>query len=161
MNMVKEYNVVLDRDNGKCMLKEIARYDYGEGTVRCSAPGDVLQLLDGTVHLTTLAEEYFYVICLNTCSEVLGISRISHGTVGFAVFTPREIYQRALLMGASKVIIAHNHPSQNVTPSKEDLESTKMVYEVGKSLSVQLEDSVIVGNGYFSFRESGLLTKEK
>jgi DNA repair protein RadC len=64
-------------------------------------------------------------------------------------------------MGASKVIVAHNHPSQNVNPSDEDLESTKRLYEVGKSLSVHLEDSVIVGNGYFSFRASGLLAKEK
>jgi DNA repair protein RadC len=91
--MVREFNVVLDRDSGKCRLKEVARYDYGEGTVRCSEPDDVFKLLDCTVHLTTLAEEYFYVICLNTCNEVLGISRISHGTVGFAIFTPREVYQ--------------------------------------------------------------------
>jgi DNA repair protein RadC len=73
------------------------------------------------------AEEYMYLIALNTKCYPLGFFEISHGTVNTTIASPREIFIRAILTGASCIIICHNHPSKNPAASSEDIEVTKRI----------------------------------
>ena len=67
-----------------------------------------------------------------------------------------EIFIKALLCGASGIVIAHNHPSGDTTPSKEDIESYNRLKEAGKLIGINVLDSVIVGDSYYSFMENGI-----
>lgn len=77
--------------------------------------------------LLEAAEEYVYTLALDNKNKATGLFEISHGTVSSSVISPREIYIRALLLGASSIILFHNHPSGDVTPSKDDILVTKRV----------------------------------
>lgn len=65
----------------------------------------------------------------------------------------REIFQRALICGAVNIVIAHNHPSHDTTPSKDDDVAASKISEAGKLMKIQLVDFIIIGNGYFSYAE--------
>lgn len=83
---------------------------------------------------------------------------ISKGTVSAAIAEPREIYQKALRYGAVQIVLLHNHPSGDVSPSKADLALTKRLVEAGNFLGVPMVDHIIIGdNRYMSFREHGII----
>lgn len=96
---------------------------------------------------------------LSTKNEINAVYKVSIGNVRSALFNSREIYQAALLCNASAVIIGHNHPSGDITPSKEDIEVTQKIYEAGKIMCIPLFDHIIVGDRrysrYLSLKESG------
>lgn len=103
-------------------------------------------------------EEHIKLLMLNTKSKFLGEKQLSKGTVNSAVITPREIYIEALEKKASGVILIHNHPSGDPTPSENDVLLTKRVKEAGKLIGVELLDHIIIGdNCYSSFAEKHLL----
>ena len=99
------------------------------------------------------------LLCLSTRHHVLAYHELSRGTVDATIMHPREIFKAALLTNASAVILGHNHPSGNVTPSPEDLAITKRIASGGELMGIQLSDHVIVSadGTYFSFKESGSL----
>lgn len=99
-------------------------------------------------------EEYLYMLALNTKGKPLGVFEISHGTVDSTFCNPREIFIKALLCGASGIVIVHNHPSGNTMPSKQDIESYDRLKEAGKLIGINVLDSVIVGESYYSFAEN-------
>lgn len=105
------------------------------------------------LRLLEAAEEYVYTLALDNKNKATGLFEISHGTVNSSVISPREIYIRALLLGASSIILFHNHPSGDVTPSKDDILVTKRVKAAGELLGIELLDHLIVGDKYYSFRE--------
>ena len=70
------------------------------------------------------AEEYMHMLCLNTKNRVIGVFEISHGTVNASIVGTREIFQKALLANAVSIILMHNHPSGDPTPSREDIKDT-------------------------------------
>lgn len=105
--------------------------------------------------LLEAAEEYVYTLALDNKNKATGLFEISHGTVNSSVISPREIYIRALLLGASSIILFHNHPSGDVTPSKDDILVTKRVKAAGELLGVELLDHIIIGDTYYSFKEQG------
>ena len=79
------------------------------------------------------------------------------GTINYSVVHPREIFKEAYMIGAVSIIIIHNHPTGDVNPSHQDIETTKKIIEVGKLLGIKIDDHVIVGqNNYYSFFENGL-----
>ena len=103
-------------------------------------------------------EEHIYLLMLNMKSKLLGEKQLSKGTVSSAVVTPREIYIEALEKKATSVILLHNHPSGDPTPSENDIMLTKRVKEAGKLMGVELLDHIIIGdNCYVSFAEKHLL----
>ena len=106
--------------------------------------------------LNKQSEEYVYMIALNTKCRPLGIFEVSHGAVNSSICNPREIFIKALLCGASGIILAHNHPSGDPTPSKEDERVYKRIKDAGNIIGIELLDNIIVGNGYFSFRENNM-----
>ena len=118
-----------------------------------NSPENVYKLATKTLNLLEAAEEYVYLITLNNKNKLTGLFEVSHGTVNSSILSPREIYIRALLLGATNIIIFHNHPSGDPEPSKEDIRVTKRLKATGELLGVELIDHIIVGNYYYSFRE--------
>ena len=82
---------------------------------------------------------------------------MSTGSLNSSIVHPREIFKRAVLQNAASIIICHNHPSGDPTPSQEDINTTKRIYDAGKILGIELLDHVIIGdNKYTSLKEKGV-----
>ena len=95
---------------------------------------------------------------LNTKGVLLKDVLVSQGTVNASVVSPREIFIEALKYHAVNLIVVHNHPSGDVTPSPNDITATQAISEAGRTVGIPLLDHLIVGNNaYLSFREQGLL----
>ncbi len=117
---------------------------------------DVFDLIKGD--LMDLPHEEFWVLLLNRANLVIKKKRVSEGGVSGTVADPKIIFKMALEELASGIVMAHNHPSSNLTPSQSDRDLTKKMKEAGKFLDVTLFDHVIVaGNKYFSFADEGLI----
>lgn len=104
--------------------------------------------------------EKFVVVLLNTRNGVIGVNVVSVGTVSASLVHPRELFKPAILAGAAAIIVAHNHPSNDISPSPEDRECTRRIVKAGELLGIPLLDHVIVGSSadrFYSFREGGLL----
>ena len=100
--------------------------------------------------------EVMKLLFLNTKSRFLGENDISVGTVNTTLVSPREIFLEALRKNAVSVILLHNHPSGDPTPSKDDILVTKRVLEAGEILGIDLLDHIIIGdNCFISLREKG------
>lgn len=147
---ITTYRTELNEDQHNVLVKENS----------CNCPVDslrnpqsVTEMLNTVFRLNKQAEEYVYMIALNTKCKPLGVFEISHGTVDQSICNPREIFIKALLCGANGIILAHNHPSGDTTPSKNDIEVYQRIKEAGKIIGVNLFDNLVVGNGYFSFME--------
>ena len=123
---------------------------------KISSSKDAFDLVTGD--LMDLPHEEFWVLLLNRANRVIKKKKISEGGVSGTVADPKIIYKIALEELASGVIVAHNHPSGNLTASQSDIDLTKKLREAGKFLEVQLLDHVIVaGKKYFSFADEGLI----
>jgi DNA repair protein RadC len=102
--------------------------------------------------------EEFKVLFLNQNNRVLAFYNISSGGITGTVADPRLIFIAALKVGTCAIIIAHNHPSGNLRPSKQDGELTNKIKEAGRLLDIRLLDSfIITREGYFSFAEEGVI----
>lgn len=103
-------------------------------------------------------KEQFVAVFLNTKNRIIGAEIISEGTLTGSLVHPREVYQPAILRHAAALVVAHNHPSGDPNPSREDRELTAMLYQAGKTLGIPLLDHVVIGDGiYYSFQENGAL----
>ena len=120
-----------------------------------SSPADVDRLLRGRI--ANLDRENFVFVLLNTKNEVIETSAVSVGTLSASLVHPREVFKPAVRASAASVILAHNHPSGKVEPSKEDREVTRRLGEAAEILGIEVLDHVIVGDGYFSLKEHGML----
>ena len=120
-----------------------------------SSPADVERLLRGRI--ANLDRENFVVVLLNTKNEVIETSTVSVGTLGVSLVHPREVFKPAVRASAASVILAHNHPSGKVEPSREDREVTRRLGEAAEILGIEVLDHIIVGDGYFSMKEHGIL----
>lgn len=103
-------------------------------------------------------QEQMKLLMLNTKSKLIGESNISKGTVNASLVSPRELFIEALECGAVSIIMMHNHPSGDPTPSKSDLLLTKRVKDAGDLIGIELLDHIIIGNNcYISFAEEKLI----
>lgn len=109
-------------------------------------------------HMAKLKKEHFVALYLDATHRVLYQETISVGTLTASLVHPREVFAPALERPAAALIIAHNHPSGDPAPSREDREMTRRLCEAGRILGLPVLDHLIVASkGYFSFRERGLL----
>jgi DNA repair protein RadC len=114
----------------------------------------LLQLQD----LRASPKECFSVLYLNTRNQPVGCERVAVGGLNVAALQPRDVFAPALTLGAAAVILAHNHPSGDPTPSPEDLAVTRHLQEAGRLLGVEVLDHLVVCSERFrSLRESGAL----
>ena len=103
-----------------------------------------------------LKKEVFKGILLNTKNHVLKSTNISIGSLNSSIVHPREAFSDAMKCGISSIIFAHNHPSGDTEPSKEDIEITKRLVEAGEILGIKVLDHIIIGDGRFlSLKERG------
>ena len=102
-------------------------------------------------------QEFFYAIYLDTKKNLIDYKLLFVGTINKSIVHPREIFKYAYLLSASSIICVHNHPSGDTEPSKEDIELTKSLIEIGNIQGIRVIDHIIIGNNYFSFYEKGLI----
>jgi len=102
--------------------------------------------------------EVFRVLFLDARNRLLADEAQTHGTVNHTPVYPREVVKRALELHAVSIVLAHNHPSGDPTPSRQDIDMTREVGDAARVLGVRLQDHVVIGNGrWFSFAHEGLL----
>ncbi len=124
--------------------------------IKINSSASSFELLKGD--LMDLPHEEFWVLLLNRANKLIKKKKVSEGGVSGTVADPKIIYKMALEELASGVIVAHNHPSGNLTASQSDIELTKKLKEAGKFLEIQLLDHIIVaGSKYLSFADEGLI----
>lgn len=105
-----------------------------------------------------LQKEEIMLVMLNTKSQIIKDEVISRGTVNASILSPREVFMQALRYNAVYIVLLHNHPSGDPTPSKEDLLMTARIAEAGKLIGILLMDHLIIGdNKYISLKERGFL----
>lgn len=138
------------------MVKEEA-HKYTVDT-KVDGPENMYQILTLVGKLDIQCEEVLMLITLNTKNIVTGIFEVHRGSINSSIVHPREVYKRALLANASNIIVAHNHPSGDPNPSKEDINITERLREAGKMLGIELLDHIIVGDGsYISLKTKGII----
>lgn len=122
------------------------------------SPQKVAEIMNDVFNVSDLPEEHFYLLCLNTKNQITNISEVSHGTINASLVRPADVFKRALVANANAIIVVHNHPSGNTSPSKEDVTVTERLVECGNMLGINLLDHVIIGHeGYMSFKEKGMI----
>lgn len=102
--------------------------------------------------------EQFYMLILNRANRVIGVTEISSGGMAGTMTDPKMIFSIALKSCGSFLVFAHNHPSQNLQPSAQDLAITKRLVEAGKLLDLEVVDHLIITEDkYYSFGDEGLI----
>lgn len=111
-----------------------------------------------SLELRDRERERFMALCLNTRNELVREVVVSVGSLNASIVHPREVFKPALACAAAGLVVVHNHPSGDPTPSREDREVTRAIGEAGRILDIPLHDHVIIGaDSYFSFKDAGLL----
>ncbi|MBE6046867.1 MAG: JAB domain-containing protein [Clostridium sp.] len=125
-------------------------------TVNISCPKDIANML--MIEMSSLNQEILKLIVLNTKNKIIKIKDIFKGTLDSSIVHPREIYSEAVKSGGASIIICHNHPSGDPSPSREDINITLRIKECGKILGISLLDHIIIGNEkYISLKEKGIM----
>ena len=123
------------------------------------SPGDVARLCSD---LRDLAQESFHVLALNTKHILINRYLVSVGIADASLVHSREVFRQAIIENATAIIVTHNHPSGDSTPSAEDVRITKALISAGAILDIKVADHVIIGRptettpGFLSMRETGL-----
>lgn len=121
-----------------------------------TGPGVAHEILAN--YLAGQDRENFVVLLLDTKNRVIGINTVSVGTLNSTIVHPREVFKPAILANANAIILGHNHPSGDTTPSQADIDITKNLVEAGKILNIEVLDHIIVGHDRFtSLQEKNLL----
>jgi DNA repair protein RadC len=120
---------------------------------RITSPADAAALLQ---RMRDLEQEELWVILLDTRNRVLRVAEIYKGNVNTSVVRTGEIFRPAIQMAAAAVIVAHNHPSSDPSPSPEDISVTQQIVKAGKLLDIECLDHLIIGRTYVSLKHRGL-----
>lgn len=122
----------------------------------CDTPARIVPLLKKYARKD---REHFVAVYLTARSQVIAVEVVSVGTLSASLVHPREVFKGAILHNAAAVIVAHNHPSGDTTPSAEDKDATRRLSQAGTLLGIPLLDHLVIGaRGYSSFKEMGLLS---
>ena len=124
--------------------------------MKINSPKDISDLL--IAEMSKLNQEVLKLIVLNTKNHIIKIKDVFKGSLNSSIVHPREIYCEAIKSSGASIIICHNHPSGDPTPSKEDINITLRIKECGKIIGIELIDHIIVGyKGYISLKEKGII----
>lgn len=132
---------------------EFARRRISPEGFKIGQPPDVLSLIQ---HMADRKQEHFLCISLNGAYEVIAVRTVSVGLVNKTQVHPREVFADPLTDRATAIIVAHNHPTGNFQPSKDDITITRQLKSAGETLGIRLLDHIIFSHkGYYSFKENG------
>lgn len=119
-----------------------------------TSPADVASYLMDEMRF--LEKEHFRAMLLNIKNHLISVEDISVGSLNSSIVHPREVFKPAIRRSSASIILVHNHPSGDPTPSREDLEVTRRLVEAGRIIGIEVIDHVIIGNGsYVSLKEKG------
>ncbi len=151
MSNIITYRMEQDELRHPCLVAEQV-VDYTSTIV--TTPEQAVDVANHVYNMARLAEEMVCLLSLDSKGEILGIFRVSQGTVNASLCNPREVFIRALVSGASSIIILHNHPSGDSSPSDKDMMVCERLSKVSDMMGVKLSDFIIIGETYYSFREN-------
>ncbi|AVQ31531.1 MAG: RadC family protein [Fusobacterium varium] len=143
------------------LMGDIAKNSYKENLkdndiLNIKSKNDLISYLRGDIGFSK--REEFKVLFLNSANNLIASETLFYGTIDKSAVYPREIVERVIKNGAKSVVFAHNHPSGNISPSKQDIELTQHMYDSLKTLDIRLIDHIIITkDSYFSFLEEGLI----
>ena len=121
-----------------------------------SSPAVLARML--TPRMRHLRKETFVVVLLNTANQVLRDVAVGEGSLNAVIIHPREVFRLAIAENAASIIVAHNHPSGNLEPSREDIAITKQLVEAGRIVDIRVLDHLIIaGESFTSMAERHLL----
>lgn len=129
----------------------------GEARPTISTPEDVVRLCGP--QLAGMDREYFWALALNTKNQLIKTVEVSIGSLNASIVHPRELFKEAVHLSAASVVVVHNHPSGDPTPSGADTQLTRRLVRAGDVLGIEVLDHVVIGdNGaHASMRELGLM----
>ena len=141
---IKEYKII----NEEMMSKVICEksFNYPCDFSQYDTPQKIGQLLNDVYNLKNQAEEYVYLLCFDKKMHLIGLSEISHGSVDMSVVSTRSVYLRAMQLTATQIVIAHNHPGKDTSPSNSDIQITKKLVEAGNIMDIPLVDHIIIAD---------------
>lgn len=123
---------------------------------KITTPSDVADIL--MLDMAHLKKEHFKIVMLDTKNQVIGIEDISIGSLNSSIVHPREVFKEAIARSSASIILVHNHPSGDPTPSKEDIAITRRLAEGGDILGIKVLDHIIIGNNRFlSLKEKDII----
>ncbi|MBU3137486.1 JAB domain-containing protein [Clostridium gasigenes] len=149
INQAKRVNIVSLK-----MVKESSVMYEGR---KISQPRDAVEI--GRKILDGSDREKLLLCCFNTKNEPTSLNIVSIGDLNTSIVHPREVFKVAILSNSASIILFHNHPSGDSTPSKEDILVTERIKEVGKIMGINLIDHIILGDNdkYTSLKEQGII----
>ena len=110
------------------------------------------------MEIGNINQELFLVIYLNVKNHIISYKILFKGTVNASLVDPKEIFKEAFMLSACKIMIAHNHPSNDLTPSNADINITKQIMKIAQLVDIEFLDHLIIScNNYFSFKQEGLI----
>ncbi|MCZ6673959.1 MAG: DNA repair protein RadC, partial [Verrucomicrobia bacterium] len=144
------------------LARRIIRGKLGESPI-LDSPESVFDFALPMTH--GLEIEKFWTLCLDRKNRLIREIEVTVGTASSSLVHPREVFKEAVRMGASAIIVFHNHPSGDPAPSSADIQVTRRLRDAAEIMDIDLIDHVIIGHkdqdprelGFYSFKESGLL----
>jgi len=137
------------------LARRLARLIPDTKTVITSPENAAALVMEEMRHLD---REHFYALFLNTKNHLLAREVISIGTLNSSAIHPRELFKTAIRRSAAAVILVHNHPSGDPTPSRQDIEATNRLVEAGNIVGIEVIDHLVIGDNKFtSFKTKGLI----
>ena len=137
-------------------IKMVKDSSFLYGKRKITSPTDAYEM--GRNFMDGADREELVVCCLDTKNQPLAINVVSIGSLNSSVIHPREVFKAAILSNSASIILYHNHPSGDPTPSTEDYAATQRIVECGKLMGIELLDHVIIGDGsFYSMKEKGII----
>lgn len=153
------YNTLMDKDSLLPYLIKEESKNFPEFSDRLQEPELIAQIANRWLRLNQQTEERVYLFCLSTNCKLIGVFEISHGTGNASLARPREIILKTLLCNATGIVLIHNHPSGDVTPSRDDCAVVERMKDACEIVGLNFLDFIIVGydqrgDKYYSIKRS-------
>jgi len=136
----------------RCRVYLVREGDADE-VIKLNNSSDVYDLVKD--ELANSDREMLLSVMLTNKNQLIGVETVSIGSINVTSMSPREVFKSAILANAVSIILCHNHPSGELTPSNEDIQITKLIVDAGKLLGIKVLDHIIVSNkGYYSLNDN-------
>jgi DNA repair protein RadC len=133
-------------------LNKVGPYDK----IKVTSPATIADVIMDEMRYLT--KEHFRIAILDTKNQILSIENVSIGTLNASIVHPRDVFKIAIKKNANSIILIHNHPSGDITPSNEDINITNRLIDAGNLIGIKVLDHIIIGdNRFFSFKEKSLI----